>query len=68
MGGLSVSAPEPWTVQSFFMRYYHDLFFRIVDTSSVAFQTVEGEWGFRSHKLLHHIRTSGINYGPIKER
>jgi hypothetical protein len=51
--------------QSFMMGYYYDIFFRIVDTNSLALMTVDGEWGFRSPELLHHIRTSGITRGPI---
>lgn len=64
---LNESRIKAFTVfQSFFMGYYYDLLFRIVDTDSLALQTVDGEWGFRSPELLHHIRLSGIMQGPNK--
>lgn len=43
--------------QSFFMGYYYKIFFRVVDTSSLSLQTVEGSWGFRSPDFLFYVRT-----------
>lgn len=38
--------------QSFFMGYYYAVFGRLVDTSTLASQTVEGAWRFRSASLM----------------
>lgn len=43
-------------LQSFFMGYYYEIFFRLVDTSSLRLKTVEGSWGFRSPEILHYVR------------
>lgn len=42
--------------QSFFMGYYYDIFGRLVETSSLTSQTVEGSWGFRSPDFLRYMR------------
>jgi len=42
--------------QAFFMGYYYDIFLRLVDTSSLQVQSVDGNWGFRSVDLLTYIR------------
>lgn len=42
--------------QSFFMGYYYDIFGRVVDTSTLMSDIVEGAWGFRSTDFFHHIR------------
>jgi len=47
--------------QSFLMGYYYDVFGRLVDTSSLILQTVEGAWGFRSDEMIRIIVQSFIN-------
>ncbi|KAF5984642.1 hypothetical protein FCOIX_2531 [Fusarium coicis] len=42
-------------LQSFFMGYYYDIFGRLVDTSTLVSQTVEGCWGFRSETFLRYM-------------
>ncbi|KAK5659877.1 hypothetical protein OQA88_13340 [Cercophora sp. LCS_1] len=49
--------------QSFFMGYYYYIFRRVVHTSSLALQTVEGAWGFRSAQLLWRMRYNFLR-GP----
>ncbi|KAK4213910.1 hypothetical protein QBC37DRAFT_343255 [Rhypophila decipiens] len=54
--------------QAFFMGYYYDVFGRLIDTSSLSLQTVEGAWGFRSEDLLRRMRFSflrGVVTSPI---
>lgn len=43
------------TLQSFFMGYYYTVFLRLVDTSSLAIQSVEGAWRFRSTAFLSDL-------------
>lgn len=43
--------------QYFFMGYYYEILFRVVDTSSLRLQTVEGSWGFRCPDFLFYVRT-----------
>lgn len=42
--------------QSFFMGYYYDIFIRMVDTSSLKVQAVEGWWGFRRIDFITFMR------------
>ncbi|KAB5559545.1 hypothetical protein GE09DRAFT_961631 [Coniochaeta sp. 2T2.1] len=42
--------------QSFFMGYYYDICGRVVDTSTLMSDVVEGAWGFRSTDFFRHIR------------
>jgi hypothetical protein len=53
--------------QSFLMGYYYSVFMRVVDTSSLKKQTVEGNWGFRSTDFLTHMRQSFWKLGPEPE-
>jgi len=50
--------------QSFFMGYYYHIFGRLVDTSTLTCQTVEGAWGFRSPHLLRGMQTILSNIYP----
>ncbi|CVL07242.1 uncharacterized protein FMAN_15348 [Fusarium mangiferae] len=50
--------------QSFIMGYYYDIFGRLVDTSSLASQTVEGSWGFRSADFLRYMRSHSLRTMP----
>ncbi|KAI8716691.1 hypothetical protein NCS52_00963300 [Fusarium sp. LHS14.1] len=50
--------------QSFIMGYYYDIFGRLVDTSSLASQTVEGSWGFRSADFLRYMRSHSLRTIP----
>jgi hypothetical protein len=55
--------------QSFFMGYYYSIFGRLIDTSTLALQTVEGAWGFRSEDLLRRMRFSFLRtIGKSPER
>ena len=53
--------------QSFFMGYYYDIFFRVVDTSSLKLQTVEGSWGFRSPDFLFYVRTDVLSQASLSK-
>ena len=48
--------------QSYFMGYYYEIFFRVVDTSSLRLQTVEGSWGFRSSDFLFYVRSQVLSH------
>ncbi|KAL2679072.1 hypothetical protein Neosp_009828 [[Neocosmospora] mangrovei] len=50
--------------QSFIMGYYYDIFGRLVDTSSLASQTVDGSWGFRSADFLRYMRSHSLRTIP----
>ena len=55
--------------QSFFMGYYYSIFGRLIDTSTLALQTVEGAWRFRSEDLLRRMRFSFLrSIGKSPER
>jgi hypothetical protein len=43
--------------QAFFMGYYYAIFLRLVDTSMLQLETVDGAWGFRSPEFLSVMRT-----------
>ncbi|KAH7208186.1 hypothetical protein BKA60DRAFT_577600 [Fusarium oxysporum] len=51
-------------LQSFFMGYYYDIFGRLVDTSTLVSQTVEGCWGFRSESFLHYMKVAKNELPP----
>ncbi|KAJ4265965.1 hypothetical protein NW762_003938 [Fusarium torreyae] len=64
VGGFGIADPEMKDeakiinfsiFQSFFMGYYYDIFSRLVDTSTLVVQTVEGCWGFRSEDFFRYI-------------
>ncbi|KAK3346340.1 hypothetical protein B0T25DRAFT_506692 [Lasiosphaeria hispida] len=42
--------------QAFLMGYYYDIFGRLVDTSTLKLQVVEGAWGFRSDQFHLYMR------------
>ena len=42
--------------QAFFMGYYYSVFLRLVDTSGLQVQVVDGYWGFRSVILLCNMK------------
>uniref|UniRef100_A0A8H7TR34 Uncharacterized protein n=1 Tax=Bionectria ochroleuca TaxID=29856 RepID=A0A8H7TR34_BIOOC len=50
--------------QSFFMGYYYEIFGKLIDTSTLASQTVEGSWGFRSASYFHYMRSSSFMKNP----
>ena len=48
---------EAYTVfQAFFTGFYYTLFLELVDTSSLAIQSVNGIWGYRSSDILMNFR------------
>ena len=54
-----IAHPKPnafCVFQSYFLGYYYDVFFRMVDTSSFKLQIVEGAWGFRCPDILSYVR------------
>lgn len=51
-------------LQSFFMGYYYDIFGRLVNTSTLVSQTVEGCWGFRSESFLHYMKVAKNELPP----
>ena len=53
--------------QSFFMGYYYAIFTRVLDTTSLKTQTVEGNWGFRSTDFLSHMRHNFWKLKPPPE-
>ncbi|KAK0724853.1 hypothetical protein B0H67DRAFT_483178 [Lasiosphaeris hirsuta] len=42
--------------QAYLMGYYYEIFGRLVDTSTLKLQVVEGAWGFRTEFLHQYIR------------
>ena len=42
--------------QAFFMGYYYSVLLRVIDTSGLVSQAVEGNWGYRSKKTMVRIR------------
>ncbi|KAF4995924.1 hypothetical protein FDECE_12653 [Fusarium decemcellulare] len=74
-GGSGISDPDMTdgskivgfcVFQSFFMGYYYDLFGRLVDTSTLVSQTIEGSWGFRSENFLRYIQRVKSELPPGK--
>jgi hypothetical protein len=54
-----ISKLNAFTVfQAFFMGYYYSIFSRLVDTSELRLQNVEGAWGFRSATFLRKMRAT----------
>ena len=51
--------------QAFFMGYYYAIFLRLVDTSMLQFQIVEGAWGFRSPGFLKLMSTRFCSRRPV---
>ncbi|EWZ52379.1 hypothetical protein FOZG_02152 [Fusarium oxysporum Fo47] len=51
-------------LQSFFMGYYYYIFGRLVNTSTLVSQTVEGSWGFRSESFLHYMKVAKNELPP----
>ncbi|KAH0565505.1 hypothetical protein GP486_001099 [Trichoglossum hirsutum] len=47
--------------QAFFMGYYYAIFLRLVDTSMLQLETVDGAWGFRSPEFLCAMRTQCLS-------
>jgi hypothetical protein len=43
-------------LQSFFLGYWYSLLLRLVDTSSLGLQVVEGSWNFQSAQILEEVR------------
>lgn len=43
--------------QAFFMGYYYAILLKLVDTSTLQVQTVDGSWGFRDAVFLTNMRT-----------
>ena len=43
--------------QAFFMSYYYTILLRLVDTSSLQIQVVDGSWGYRNTAFLCNMRT-----------
>ena len=54
--------------QSFFLGYYYEIFFRMVDTSSLKLQIVEGAWGFRCPEILFYVRIYLLSSRSLLER
>lgn len=46
--------------QAFFMGYYYSIFLKLVDTSTLRVQTVDGAWGYRSPNFLINARNSWL--------
>lgn len=53
-------------VQAFWMGYYYAVCLRLVDTSSLQLQLVEGAWGFRSTQFLADMRSQGAKMASPK--
>jgi hypothetical protein len=56
--------------QAFFMGYYYEVLLRLVDTSELGLQCVEGMWGFGSNFLLgevHDIISKSTKFGFTRE-
>ncbi|KAF2877624.1 hypothetical protein BDV95DRAFT_481536 [Massariosphaeria phaeospora] len=51
--------------QAFFMGYYYAIFLRLVDTSSLRVQTVDGAWGYRSSEFLCNARNIWLGLGTV---
>jgi hypothetical protein len=49
--------------QAFFMGYYYAILLRLVDTSSLRIQTVDGAWGYRSSQFLCNARNIWLVQG-----
>ena len=43
--------------QAFFMGYYYTILLKLVDTSSLQIQVVDGSWGYRNNAFLCNMRT-----------
>src|SRR6202012_4532650 len=50
--------------QAFFMGYYYTVLLKLVDTSMLQVQTVDGCWGFRDAVFLTNMRT--LYLSPVK--
>jgi hypothetical protein len=59
---------EVFTVyQAFVFGYYYAVFLPLVDTSSLAIQTVSGSWGFRSAEAMDVVREHAVLNEPTRE-
>ena len=59
---------ETFTVyQAFVFGYYYAVFLPLVDTNSLAIQTVSGSWGFRSAEAMDVVREHVILKEPTRE-
>ncbi|KAF4636843.1 hypothetical protein G7Y89_g1256 [Cudoniella acicularis] len=53
--------------QAFFMGYFYSIFLKLVDTSTLRVQTVDGAWGYRSPVFLCDIRTVWLSSSQTRE-
>ena len=53
--------------QAFFMGYYYSVLLRLVDTSSLQLQVVDGSWGYRNATFLCNMRTLYLSPGTATE-
>jgi hypothetical protein len=53
--------------QAFFMGYFYSVFLKLVDTSTLRVQTVDGAWGYRSPVFLCNIRNVWVGSSYAQE-
>ena len=53
--------------QAFILGYFYSIFLKLVDTSTLLVQTVEGAWGYRSPVFLCAIRTIWLSSSFAQE-